>query len=202
MAPNPVVNLQTATLASPGGEFLYLALESPTFGPQLVAGLEQQSQGLLTPGTTAFATYKRDFQSVLDSGDPWNYIALAATLHPVHIIQVVGSTPPPAGCNPQTPPEGCPDQVVPNDATARLISAGGFTQAHAPGVAGNTALHVFVNFTQGVHSSFLDPSYSLAVTEEEQLEAVSFTGQAIPAFGVPATTPGSTVVIANPAVVQ
>jgi hypothetical protein len=202
MAPNPVINLQTATLASPGGQYLYLALESPTFGPQLIAGLEKQSNGLLTPGTTLFANYERDFQSVLDSGDPWNFIALAAELHPIHIIQVVGSTPPPAGCNPETPPDGCPDQVVPNDSTARLLSAGGFAQAHYPGVAGATALHVFVNFTEGVHASFLDPTYNLAVTEEEQLEAVTFTGQAIPALGIAPTTPGTSLLIANPTVVQ
>jgi hypothetical protein len=35
-----------------------------------------------------------------------------------------------------------------------------------------------------------------------QLEAISFTGQPIPAAGIPATTPGSNLVVANPAVVQ
>jgi hypothetical protein len=120
-------------------------------------------------------------QTVLDSGDPWNFIAAAAATHPIHLIQVVGSTPQPAGCNPNSPPPtGCSDQVVPNDATARIIAAGGFTQAHPPGAAG-PALHAFVNFTAGVHASFVDPRVDPAVTQEMQLEAISFTGQPIPA---------------------
>jgi hypothetical protein len=202
LAVMPAQAVLTATLANPGGQFVYLGIESPTFGPPTLAGLAKASNGLLTPGTTIFAQYERDAQTVLDSGDPWNFIAQAAALHPVHLIQIVGTTPPPAGCNPNAPPAGCPDQVVPNDSTARLISAGGFAQAHFPGVAGATPLHAFVNFTQGVHASFLDPTDNLAVTEEMQLEAVSFTGQAIPLFGVPASTPGTSLVIANPTVVQ
>ena len=164
--------------------------------------LEEASNGLLTPGTTPFAQYLRDVQTVIDSGDPWNYIAAAAATHPIHLIQVVGSTPQPTGCNPNSPPPTwCTDQVVPNDATARIIATGGFTQAHVPGAAG-ADLHAFVNFTAGVHSSFVDPRADKAVTEEMQLEAISFTGQAIPAAGIPATTPGTSLVIANPAVVQ
>jgi hypothetical protein len=97
--------------------------------------------------------------------------------------------------------------VVPNVATDRLIAAGGFTQAHAPGAGsplpGSPPLHVVVKFTQGVHASFLDPTASLAVTEEMQLEAISFTGAALPApANIPANTPGSFLLIANPAVVQ
>ena len=59
-----------------------------------------------------------------------------------------------------------------------------------------------MNFTAGRHQSFVDPRSDKAVTEEMQLEAISFTGQAIPAAGIPATTPGTSLVIANPAVVQ
>ena len=53
-----------------------------------------------------------------------------------------------------------------------------------------------------MHGSFLDPTASLPVTQEMQLEAVSFTGAAIPAFGIPGSTPGTQLVIANPTVVQ
>ncbi|MBV8876170.1 MAG: hypothetical protein JO158_00565, partial [Gammaproteobacteria bacterium] len=198
----PVPPVLSVTLANPGGKWAYLGLESPTFGPPAIAQLEQQSNGLLTPGTTPFAQYARDVQTVLDSGDPWNFIAAAAATHPIHLIQVVGSTPQPAGCNANSPPPtGCTDQVVPNDATARIIAAGGFTQAHPPGAAG-PALHAFVNFTAGVHGSFVDPRVDPAVTQEMQLEAISFTGQPIPAAGIPGTTPGTSLVIANPAVVQ
>jgi hypothetical protein len=198
----PVPPIVSVTLANPGGKWVYLGVESPTFGPPALAQLEQASNGLLTPGTTPFAQYERDVQTVLDSGDPWNYIAAAAAAYPIHLIQVVGSTPQPAGCNPNSPPpQWCTDQVVPNDATARIIATGGFTQAHFPGAAG-PALHPFVNFTAGVHGSFVDPRADKAVTQEMQLEAISFTGQAIPFAGIPATTPGTSLVIANPAVVQ
>ncbi|MBV8973804.1 MAG: hypothetical protein JOY74_01675, partial [Sinobacteraceae bacterium] len=70
-----------------------------------------------------------------------------------------------------------------------------------PGAAG-PALHAFANFTAGVHGSFVDPRVDPAVTQEMQLEAISFTGQPIPAAGIPGTTPGTSLVIANPAVVQ
>lgn len=169
-------NVGTATLANPGGQFVYLGIESPTFGPPVIAGLEKASGGLLTPGTTVFAQYLRDAQSVIDSADPWNYIALAAALHPIHMIEVIG------------PP---PDNVVPNDSTERLITAGGFTQAHPPGIPlGVTPLHAVVKFTAGVHDSFLLPTASLAATEEMQTEAVAFaleSGLALP------VTPGAPV---------
>jgi len=198
----PANAILSATLANPGGKFIYLGIESPTFGPPAIAALEKASSGLLTPGTSAFAQYEIDTQSVVDGGDPWNFIGPAVLQHPIHLIQVVGSTPQPAGCNASSPPPTwCKDQVVPNDATERLITAGGFTQAHPPGASG-ASLHAFVNFTEGVHSSFLSPTASLAVTEEMQLEAISFTGQAIPAAGIGASTPGTVLVIANPAVVQ
>jgi len=207
LAVMPPAAVVSATLANPGGEYIYLGLESPTFGPIFIPGLEEASGGLLTPGTTPFATFARDAQTVIDSGDPWNYIALAAAQHPIHMIEIVGTTPPPAVCNPQQPAAGCPDQVVPNDATDRLVAAGGFAQAHAPGAGspapGSPPLHEVVRFTAGVHSSFLSPAASLAVTEEMQLEAVSFTGAALgPPANIPANTPGSFLLIANPTVVQ
>ena len=191
LAVMPTQAVLSATLANPGGEFIYLGIESPTFGPEFIPALEKASNGLLTPGTTPFANFARDSQTVIDSGDPWNFIALASSLHPIHMIEVVGTTPPPSGCNPQTPPNGCPDQVVPNDATDRLIAAGGFTQASPPGVApGTTPLHKVVKFTAGVHASFLLPTASLAATEEMQLEAVSFA--VADGFALP-VTPGAPV---------
>ncbi|HYC08706.1 MAG TPA: hypothetical protein VEC10_03655 [Steroidobacteraceae bacterium] len=191
LAVMPTQAVLTATLANPGGEFIYIGIESPTYGPIFLPGLAEASGGLLTPGTTPFALFARDAQTVVDSGDPWNFIALASAQHPIHMIEVVGTTPPPANCNPQTPPAGCPDQVVPNDATDRLIAAGGFTQASPPGVPlGTTPLHKVVKFTAGVHASFLSPTASLAATEEMQMEAVAFAlagGLALP------VTPGAPV---------
>jgi pimeloyl-ACP methyl ester carboxylesterase len=163
----------TATLANPGGEVAQLLRDSPTFAPVINAGLA--AQGLLA-GTTLYEQFFRDAQTVVDAGDPINFIALATGSHPIHLIQVVGSaTPPPAAlCIAQPTPAGCPDQVVPNSATQRLILAGGLTQVHPPGAAGTTALHVYVNFTAGVHGSILDPTSSPAATGEMQREAIVF----------------------------
>jgi hypothetical protein len=204
--PSSVLNVQTATLASPGGEFVYLAFESKAFGPVILSLIEKASGGLLSPGTTFLATYQRDFQSVVDAGDPWNYIAQAAAVYPIHIVQVVG-VPGTAGCNPKAPPAGCPDQVVPNDSTERIISAGGFSQLHPPGVppGGGVPLHAFVNFTQGIHQSFLSPVDNLMVTEEMQFETISFTGQPAPLFAYPiTTTPGTSLIVGavDPTVIQ
>jgi pimeloyl-ACP methyl ester carboxylesterase len=164
----------TGTLANPGGAIVALGLESAEFGPIITAGVKAASNGLLVPGTTLFAQFARDAQTAVDSGDPWNFIAQAAALHAIHMIQVIG------------PP---PDHTVPNDSTGRLIAAGGLTQVHAPGAAGASALHVFVNFTAGTHSSILDPSSSPAATTEMQTETVAFALTGGTSLPVSATAP-------------
>jgi pimeloyl-ACP methyl ester carboxylesterase len=168
----PAAQVGTATLAMPGGEVAQLLRDSPTFAPVINAGLAAQG---LQQGTTLYEQFFRDAQTVVDAGDPINFIALATTNHPIHVIQVVGSaTLSPAACIAQPTPAGCPDQVVPNSATQRLILAGGLTQVHPPGAAGTTALHVYVNFTAGSHGSILDPTSSPAATTEMQTEAIAF----------------------------
>jgi len=192
LAVMPPKAILTGTLANPGGKFAYLAIESATFGPPTIAALEQASNGLLTPGTTPFAQYIRDGQSVFDAADPWNFIGLAALQHPIHMIEVVGTNPPPPGCNAQAPAPGCPDQVVPNVATDRLILTGGFTQVHPPG-AGPSATPLppsVVKFTAGTHSSFLDPTAGSApATLEMQTEAVTFAATGGTYLPVSATAP-------------
>ena len=169
ISPNEV---GTATLANPGGEIAQLLRDSPSFAPEINAGLA--AQGLLQ-GTTLYEQFLRDAQTAIDAGDPINYIALASAHHPLHVIQVVGSaTPPsPAACTARPTPAGCPDQVVPNSATQRLILAGGLTQVHPPGAAG-AQLDAFVNFTAGTHGSIIDPTSSPAASAEMQREAIVF----------------------------
>ena len=202
--------VSTATLANPGGELPRILITSPSFAPEINAGL--LAQGLL-PGTTLYADFWRDIQSLWDAGDPVNYIALATAAHPIHLLQVVGSTPPPAGCNPVTSANGCPDQVVPNATTQAIITASAYGPAgaagaltriaagQAPVVANPGGIHGYVNFIQGDHGSIID-GVVLPVTQEMQTEAISFTGAPIPPAGIPANTPGTTLLIANPAVIQ
>jgi len=189
----PASDVSTGSLASPGGNISQLLINSPSFAPAINAGLEAQG---LVPGTTLYAQFFRDAQTVIDSGDPINYIALATAQHPTHLLQVVGSTPAPAGCNPSAPANGCPDQVVPNSATQALILASsygsaGLTQLSSGGANLNpNGWRAFVNFTQGDHGSMIDDVVP-AVTAEMQGEAISF-----------AASNGAEVLIQNPGVIQ
>jgi len=208
MAVTPPAEIPAATLANTGGDWALLAQTSPSFSPDVLAALAAKG---LYQGTTLFAQFFRDIQTVLDAGDPINYIALATAQHPIHVMQVVGSTPPPAGCSPSPPIPGCPDQTVPNPSTQTLITASAYGPAGAAGALTRIArgqgpvvvapggIRGYVNFIDGYHASLIDPSVSQAVTVEMQTEAVSFTGVAIPPAGIPANAPGTTLLIADPA---
>jgi hypothetical protein len=189
MAVVPATDVITATLANPGGVTTRLLQDSPSFAPVINAGLAAKG---LQPGTTLYAQFFRDTQTVVDSGDPVNFIAQATALHPIHLLQVVGATPTPAGCTPKSAATaGCPDQVVPNSATQALITASLYAppglaaeqlmRIPAPATAGPLVnmtgtppgFRAYVNFINGDHGSiidFLDP----AVTLEMQGEAISF----------------------------
>jgi pimeloyl-ACP methyl ester carboxylesterase len=202
----PAAQIGTATLASPGGGIAQLLIDSPTFAPEINAGLEAQG---LAPGTTLYAQFFRDAQTVVDSGDPINFIALASAAHPIHMLQVVGGGSV-SGCT-----ATLPDQVVPNSATQRLITASqygplGLSRIPAPLAPGAQVdtngtppgFRAYLNYVVGSHGSIIDPTGCPAATVEMQTEAVSFTGVPIPPAGVPANTPGTLLLIANPTVLQ
>jgi pimeloyl-ACP methyl ester carboxylesterase len=186
----PSTDVGTATLAMPGGVITQLLLDSPTFAPRIVAGV--QAQGL-QQGTTLFAQFFRDAQTAIDSGDPINFMAAAAAKHPIHMIQVVGGG------------AALPDQVVPNSATQRLIDAAGLTRIPAPmapgpliSASGTPPGHrAYVNFLVGNHGSIIDPTQSPAATQEMQTEMVSFA-----VGSPPAAPPGTLILIGNPTVIQ
>jgi len=193
----PSTDVWTATLAMPGGGIAQLLLNSPSFGPRIVAGL--QAQGI-QQGSTLFEQFFRDAQTAVDSGDPVNFIATAARNHPLHVLQVVGG-----GAVP-------PDQVVPNAATQRLIDAGGLTRipapASTPGVPfpilamGGTppGQRAYVNFIVGNHGSIIDPTANAAATAEMLSESVFFAAGFPPP--APAAAPGTAIVVTYPQVIQ
>jgi pimeloyl-ACP methyl ester carboxylesterase len=197
--------VSTGTLANGGGNITHLLKDSATFGPLIDEALAAQGA---PRGSTLYANFQRDSQNAVDAGDPVNYIVQATELHPIHLFQVVGSTPQPDGCTPQTFINGCADQVLPNSATTALIAASTFgleplTQLPTAGTVlptvktslpGSTGLRAYVNFLQGEHQSIALPVVP-AVTAEMQAEAISFTGAAMPpAIPLP-TPPGSTLAI-------
>ncbi len=176
--PNPALT-RSMVFSVPGGGLAELLSTSPTFAPRINAGL--QAQGLL-PGTTLYAQFMRDVQTIVDAGDPLNFVASTAAQRTIYFQQVVGLNPPPP----------LPDQVIPNSATARLIAAVTASGAAFPRVLPGAPRvgSGYVNFIAGDHGSILSPAASAAATVEMQTEAVTFT------------VTGNTINVVNAAVVQ
>jgi len=162
----------TGELANAGGGIAQTILDSPAFGPRIKQGLAAQG---ITEGSTLYAQFIRDAQTVVDAGDPINYIASAAAARPLLMFQVVGGG---ALANGNPSP---PDQVVVNSATQRLIDAIGIPRISTVGV--NPVTRGYVNFILGEHGSLIDrfsvpspttPLASRATTAEMQAQSVSF----------------------------
>lgn len=163
-------------LAMPGGHVAELLRLSPEFEPIIDAGLAKEG---LAKGTQSYYDFYSEAQALVEDGDPGNYAALAATGHPIHMIEVVG------GHDASSPP----DQVVPNSATDVLIGQMGITTpistvgAVNP-VAAGVGHSTLAQFTTGDHGSILSPAAPTgasatvqgefaAVTVEMQSEAAS-----------------------------
>jgi pimeloyl-ACP methyl ester carboxylesterase len=172
--------VNTGELAMPGGGVAQTIFDSPAFGPRIKQGLGAQG---ITEGSTLYAQFIRDAQTIVDAGDPVNYIATAAAARPLLVLQVVGGgTLAGGGTSP-------PDQVVVNSATQRLIDAAGLPRVFTAGA--NPGPNGYVNFIFGGHGSIIDPSIDLATTAEMQKETIGF-----------ANFQGAVIPIQNAAVVQ
>ena len=171
-----VANAQTiptlsAYLSAPGGGVANLLRESQSLSGRVNNGLAARG---VNPGTTLYEQFFRDAQTVVDAGDPINYMAQAAALRPVLLTQVLNDT------------------VVPNSATQRLVTAAPFVKTAAPGPNAVAAgMGTWVHFTSGSHGSLLSPEASLAVTTEMQTHAASLVASG-----------GAAFVIANPALLE
>jgi len=171
-------NLESVTLAMPGGGIAQLLNNSISFGPRIEAGLA--AKGVIK-GTTAYSSFMLATQTVLDDADPLNYAVNVGSKQNLFAIEVVG------GQN-----GALSDQVIPNNASTdtgyayllygtepllKLLNTSNLTASAA--VKPNQA----ARFLQGDHSSILDPSSSLSATVEMQTEVASFVashGKAIP----------------------
>ncbi|MGA7966720.1 MAG: Ig-like domain-containing protein [Gammaproteobacteria bacterium] len=186
------IDVRSATLSEPGGKIAYLLETSPTFGPQIQQGLEQEG---LTPGTLAYEYFFQWAQTAVDSGDPLNYAAAAAANVPINMTEVVGDA---AKGN-------LPDQVVPNWTEDLLINAMGLTQ-YGQSTINPNGIRGVVKFTSGVHGSILDPTSDPNVTTQMQIEMGVFAAGCLPGIpGCPTTggpPNGQTLDIAIPSVVQ
>jgi hypothetical protein len=168
-------NVRTATLSVPGATISKIALDSPSFYPSIAAGLGAQG---LVANSTIFNNYFRDFQTMLDSGDPFSRILASQNTVPVYVQKVVGDT------------------VVPNSTNDKLIAAGNLKKISTLGpTAVGKGTGGYVTFTAGDHGSLLNPAASAAATVEMQTQAVKFAASAV-------QPGGPFVVITNTAVVQ
>jgi len=143
----------TATLTSAGGPYSQFLVDpmAITFGRPIRAAVEAAG---LPFGTVGFQNFVRDLQSVLDSIDPVNYAASAATHHPIHMVGVRSDT-------------SVPMSLIDNVAELMGLSDITATTVDPAGVRG------IVRFNRGGHGAILNPA-DLAVTVEMQTQAVAF----------------------------
>ncbi len=165
------ISTVSAYLNVPGGGVANLLRDSQALSPSVNAGLAAAG---LQAGTTLYEQFFRDAQTIVDAGDPINYIAATVAARPVLVTQVLN------------------DAVIPNSATQRLIAAAPFVKTAAAGPNGVAAgTGTWVHFTSGSHGSLLSPAASLAVTTEMQTHAASL-----------AAAGGAAFVITNPAILE
>jgi len=179
-----------ASLAVPGGGLAKLLDASKTFGPVVSAGLAASG---LDEGTDDYETFLRFAQNSYDDGDPLNYAAAARAAHPIHMIEVIGDTVIPNATPANDGTDASLDTVTVASFDAGsdpLYAAMGLTvegpidvPVATPTVLVGANLGYVVQFNEGVHSSLLDPTESLAATVEMQTEVTNFlasNGQCLP----------------------
>jgi len=185
VAQTPNTYVQNAVLNVPGGGIVGLLIGSPTFSPVILAGLAQAG---VQPGTPAFGQFVTAAQTVSDSADPINY-AFATANKNILAQEVVGGNSPVAGdisiaaCGSKcydANGKWLPDQVIPNAVSGFPLSGGnpiiavlGLSTITAS-TQSATGIRGVVRFTNGSHSSLLDPTTSPQTTVEMQTEAASF----------------------------
>jgi len=174
---------KSGLLSSAGGMIAYLYRDSADYGA-FIAALAT-SKGA-PPGFTLFDNFLRDLQTVVDAGDPINYVATAVAQRPILYQRIVGGGILPDG----TVAVG--DQVIPIQSAQRLIDAVNLSSAvptpHFTRLTGAGATPLaagtgaYVNFLYGHHGNIFGPYQStantlpsqLAVLSEMQFEAAAF----------------------------
>lgn len=131
-----------SALITTGGSITTIIRDSASYGPTVKAGLE--AAGVTGP---AYERFLQGAQWVLDSADPVNFAMDAAMTHPIYMTEVIGD-----GATHSV------DTTVPNSATetlALLVGASPAVAASNPVTVGGAKI---IRFTQGDHSSILDPT--------------------------------------------
>ena len=143
-------DVKESVLAMPGGGIAKLLENSPSFGPEIVAGLNAAAG--LTQGSAEFEQFMLAAQSVLGTVDPLNHASDAADNHDILLFEVVGDG-----------DSLLSDQVIPNASataplagTEPLIRAMGLTQIDQS--SADTSGDVVIKYSAGHHGSILTPN--------------------------------------------
>ena len=158
-------DLESVTLAMPGGGIAELLNNSATFGPIVEAGLA--AKGVIK-GTAEYSAFMLATQTILDDADPLNYALEVGNKNKIFAIEVVGGN------------GNLSDQVIPNNvATAPLAGTDPLLKLlHATTMQGVTGDYITPNtvarYNLGDHSSFLDPSASYDATASMQRQTAGF----------------------------
>jgi hypothetical protein len=185
VAQTPNTYVQNGVLNVPGGGVVGLLIGSPTFAPVILGGLAQAG---VHPGTPDFGLFVSAAQTVIDSADPINYAFATANKNILAQEVVGGNAPVPGDISPSVCGSKCydangnwlSDQVIPNTSAGFPLSGGNpiIAALGLPSITATTqsatGIRGVVRFTNGTHSSLLDPSTSPQTTVEMQTEAASF----------------------------
>lgn len=171
-----------AVIAMAGGGIAKLLDGSASIGPSIAAGLAVNG---VIKGTADFEAFLGATQTVIDSGDPINHTAAAATGRGILFYEVVG------GLNNNPPsdlvvPNSVPDNNDTNNTVPGLLSGTnplvgvdslnpglGLAHTGVAGLAGPNAL-ALIRFSEGDHGSILSPATSVNVTITMQTDAATF----------------------------
>lgn len=192
-------NLSTVTLNVPGAGIPRFLEASENYGPVVVGGLAAAG---VVQGTPEFDQFMWAAQTVIDTGEPLNYLAgLVGTGTPIFAQEVVGDG---------TVDDlfGLPDQVIPNtvaiaplSGTEPMLTLLGLSGVSGPGAVATSA--GVARFTQGAHGSLLSNSLDIdgdgssetdasltAATAEMQSQIISWLNS----IGTSVTVTDTTVV--------
>lgn len=192
--------LDSVTLNTPGVGVPSFLVESPNYGPTIIAGLAAAGISFPSP---EFSQFLFAAQTVIDTGEPLNYLeALTATGTPIFLQEVVGD-----GTTDDL--FGLPDQVIPN--TVSISPVAGTEPAIALlGLApvtgaGATATSAGVaRFTQGGHGSLLTATPDIDGDGSNEMDGSLTAANAEMVAQVVSwlLSGGSSVTVSDPTVVQ
>lgn len=160
--------VRAAAILKAGGGIPRLLINSQSFGPSILGGLNAASGGVLTLGSTSLETYLSVFQGILDSADPINFAASLSQENGstgILLTEIIGDgdanvsdTVIPNGADAdvwgeQNAPLNEGDAGAPLAGTEPLIAEfGAVNSSAATGSSGNPAV-IATRFTEGSHST-------------------------------------------------